>query len=88
MGIETKSCGPLKDGNGDIRWISGAANSADEQYKKGLPTGHSYMSGPCCPNGHTYGWYGAEHNSTEQHTKVQVVNGIQTKPFRIRRFLR
>eukprot|EP00038_Savillea_parva_P030380 m.77418 g.77418 ORF g.77418 m.77418 type:complete len:477 (+) comp9135_c0_seq2:153-1583(+) len=86
MGIETQSCGPLQDSEGNIRWISGFSNSAPEYVNSGTE-GPSYISGPCCPNGHTYGWFGKEHNTTEDYTKVQVVNGVQTKPFRILRLI-
>ena len=35
----------------------------------------------------TDGWFGKEHNDTEALRRVQVVNGVRTRPFQIRRLL-
>jgi len=78
MGITHQSCGPDK-------WISGTTQNSPLYKSRGAYL--SYATGPCCPNGHTYGWFGKEHNNTEALRKVHVHNGIRTQPFQMARLL-
>eukprot|EP00037_Helgoeca_nana_P017687 m.167477 g.167477 ORF g.167477 m.167477 type:complete len:448 (-) comp24102_c0_seq11:162-1505(-) len=94
LGITRMSCGPLhsvvhhSDGTDGqtTRWISGQAAKSPDFV--GDPRRHvSYFGGPCCPNGHTYGWFGSEASTTEALRRVEVVNGLRTRPFRMKRLL-
>lgn len=84
-GVLRQNCGPLHH-NKTTRWISGIT-PASPDFDPTRMRHVSMQSGPCCPNGHTYGWFGAEPDTTEALRRVEVVNGMRTPPFQIRRLL-
>lgn len=90
QGIQRQSCGPPKHSNGSTRWIFGTTQGSPDFDHERYPNGKGYTSmlqGPCCPNGHTYGWFGLEHNTTDALRRVHTFRGVKTQPFRIKRLL-
>ena len=76
-GLETQNCGNIHDDSLEKKWLGQV---------QGHPT--SMHSGPCCPNGHTYGWFGKPLLDTHPLKQVELSNGgHQMPPFQIRTLL-
>jgi hypothetical protein len=67
-------------------WISGSTRYAKLSPAEST-TAHLRFS-PCCPNGHVYGATAKNVILPTELRRVETINGVQTKPFRIRRLIR
>lgn len=72
-GLKTKQCGDARDINNPWRWQGQIDNRTDNK------------GGPCCPNGHIYGWNYGNLQDRSSLRKVEVMsNGVMMPPFQIR----
>ena len=83
-GLKNRSCGHFRELNDPWRWLG-------TSYKRPgpLPLIGTHNSGPCCVNGHTYGWFGVPLEDTMPLTMVEVTSeGVMVPPFQIQSLLR
>jgi hypothetical protein len=65
-GLETQSCGDVNNASSPWQW------------QGNIPGASLHLgSGPCCPNGHTYGWFSAPLQDTTPLRKVEVASNEQ-----------
>jgi hypothetical protein len=77
-GIESQSCGDVENASNPWQW------QGNTQGRGALGMG----SGPCCPNGHTYGWFSQPLQDTTPLRKVEVTSDGQTVgPFQVQALL-
>jgi hypothetical protein len=75
-GIESQNCGDVKNESSPWQW-------------QGNIQGELHMSsGPCCPNGHAYGWFSKALQDTTPLRKIEVTSdGRKVGPFQIQALL-